>query len=74
MAQDMKLGETPEELLPPSASRLTPDAPRPWPWWPSPLNEKIRREAEAVEYAKEVGHPEEFGQLDLSHGVGPLPR
>jgi len=42
---------------------------RPWPWWPSPLNEKIRRESEAIAYAKDVGHPEEFGTLDLSHGV-----
>ena len=65
----MKLGDTPEELLPSPASRLSPDAPRAWPWWPSALNEKLKREAEAIEYAKEVGHPEEFGQLDLSHGV-----
>jgi len=65
----MNLKEPPVETLPPPASRLSPDAPRPWPWWPSPLNEKTRREAEAIEYAKEVGHPEEFGELDLSHGV-----
>jgi urea transport system ATP-binding protein len=69
MAKGMNLKDPPEATLPPPASRLTPDAPRPWPWWPSPLNEKRRREAEATEYAKEVGHPEEFGQLDLSHGV-----
>jgi urea transport system ATP-binding protein len=69
MAEEMKLPEPPEELLPNAASRLSPDAPRPWPWWPSPLNEKAKREAEAIEYAKEVGHPEEFGELDLSHGV-----
>jgi urea transport system ATP-binding protein len=69
MADPMKLGDTPEELLPPPAARLTPDQPRAWPWWPSALNEKLRREAEAQTFAREVGHPEEFGQLDLSHGV-----
>ena len=42
---------------------------RPWPWWPSALNERARQEAEAVAFAREVGHPEEFGDLDLSHGV-----
>jgi urea transport system ATP-binding protein len=42
---------------------------RPWPWWPSALNERARKEAEAIAFAREVGHPEEFGQLDLSHGV-----
>ncbi len=42
---------------------------RPWPWWPSALNEKAKREAEALELARDVGHPEEFGDLDLSHGV-----
>ena len=65
----MKLPEPPEEVLPPSASRLSPDAPRPWPWWPSAQNEKLRRDAEAVQFARDVGHPEEFGELDLSHGV-----
>ncbi len=42
---------------------------RPWPWWPSALNERHQREAEAVAFARDVGHPEEFGDLDLSHGV-----
>ena len=55
-------------LKDPPASR-SPDAPRPWPWWPSAQNERIQREAEALQFAREVGHPEEFGELDLSHGV-----
>jgi urea transport system ATP-binding protein len=65
---DVNLKEPPEGLLPPAASRL-PAGRRPWPWWPSALNERTRREAEAVAFAREVGHPEQFGTLDLSHGV-----
>jgi urea transport system ATP-binding protein len=42
---------------------------RPWPWWPSAQNERLQRQEQAIEYAREVGHPEEFGDLDLSHGV-----
>jgi urea transport system ATP-binding protein len=44
---------------------------RPWPWWPSAANER-RARAEAQErghQADEVAHPDEFGTLDLSHGV-----
>jgi urea transport system ATP-binding protein len=65
----MNLDELPEGLLPPTAARLSPDAPRPWPWWPSALNERAKRESEATAYAREVGHPEDLSQLDLSHGV-----
>ena len=45
---------------------------RPWPWWPSALNERNARVAEAAvaqQQSAMVGHPDEFGTLDLSHGV-----
>ena len=46
------------------------DVPRPWPWWPSALNERNARAAAARPLqSAEVGHPERFGELDLSHGV-----
>jgi urea transport system ATP-binding protein len=41
---------------------------RPWPWWPSALNEQNARIAVAQQDAQ-VAHPERFGDLDLSHGV-----
>ena len=41
---------------------------RPWPWWPSALNERNAAQA-AQRAATEVSHPERFGDLDLSHGV-----
>jgi urea transport system ATP-binding protein len=58
---------------PPAVSERGPADPdhRPWPWWPSAANER-RAKAEAEErahQADEVAHPEEFGSLDLSHGV-----
>ena len=47
------------------------DARRPWPWWPSPLNERNAAAAAvaATAQAAQVAHPERFGDLDLSHGV-----
>ena len=44
---------------------------RPWPWWPSAANERrARLEAQAAAAGvSDVGHPDEMGQLDLSHGV-----
>jgi urea transport system ATP-binding protein len=44
---------------------------RPWPWWPSALNERKEREAKvaAQQQSSLVGHPQELGTLDLSHGV-----
>ncbi len=51
--------------------RADPDH-RPWPWWPSALNERREREVQAAAAQQQsamVGHPEEFGALDLSHGV-----
>jgi urea transport system ATP-binding protein len=44
------------------------DAPRPWPWWPSALNERNARAA-ADRAIAQAAHPERFGELDLSHGV-----
>ncbi len=41
---------------------------RPWPWWPSALNER-RGPAAAADRGPEVGHPDDLSQLDLSHGV-----
>jgi urea transport system ATP-binding protein len=65
MAEQMKLNEPPA-----AADGKLPDPDhRPWPWWPSAQNERIRRETQAGEPARDVGHPEEFGSLDLSHGV-----
>ena len=40
---------------------------RPWPWWPSPAN--ARRAVAQAAQTSQVAHPEEFGTLDLSHGV-----
>ena len=50
--------------------RADPDH-RPWPWWPSAVNERNARAAQEsrTHQASEVSHPEEFGTLDLSHGV-----
>jgi urea transport system ATP-binding protein len=40
------------------------------PWWPTVVNERrAAAEAAAAAKAAEVLHPEELGQLDLSHGV-----
>ena len=41
---------------------------RPWPWWPSPLNERRAAEAVALQ-ALQVSHPADLRSLDLSHGV-----
>ena len=50
-------------------SRIRDPDHRPWPWWPSAANERRAREAEAIAYARSVGHPEDLSELDLSHGV-----
>jgi urea transport system ATP-binding protein len=57
--EEMKMTELPEDALSPAARRLSPDAPRPWPWWPPAQRPPVEH----------VAHPEEFGSLDLSHGV-----
>jgi urea transport system ATP-binding protein len=64
----MNLTEPP--TLGPDNKPADPDH-RPWPWWPSALNERREREAQAVarQQSSLVGHPEDLGTLDLSHGV-----
>ncbi|MGE5615330.1 MAG: urea ABC transporter ATP-binding protein UrtD [Bacillota bacterium] len=51
-----------------SRNKLADPDHRPWPWWPSALNERHAAEAQRRALA-DVSHPERFGELDLSHGV-----